>query len=97
MDVIANNLPQFDGDIQDYNSGYTQLSQAFDQMVIHMNELNTMWEGEAHEELKNTFSNDQQKTQTMLDDVLRVYNELKFAHSEYTSCEQKVSGIINDL
>ena len=97
MDVIANNLPQFDGDIQEYNAGYNGLSQAFEQMVGHRNELNTMWEGEAHEQLKATFNEDHQKTKQMLDDVLRVYNELKFAHSEYTSCEQKVSGIIGDL
>lgn len=97
MDVIANNLPQFDGDIQDYNAGYNGLTQAFDQMVLHMNDLNSMWEGEAHEQFKQTFNVDQQKTKQMLDDVLRVYNELKFAHSEYTTCEHNVSALVNDL
>lgn len=97
MDVIANNLPQFDGDIQDYDAGNKGLAQSFDQMVIHMDELNNMWEGEAHEQFKTTFNEDKLKTQQMLSDVLRVYNELKFAHSEYTNCENNVAGIVNDL
>jgi uncharacterized protein YukE len=97
MNVIANNLPQFDGDIQDYAAEQNGLNSAFDQMVAHMNELNSMWEGEAHEQLKQTFTTDQQKVNQMLQDVLRVYKELKFAHSEYTTCESNVAGIINDL
>lgn len=97
MDVIANNLPQFDGDISEYESFRTGLQNSFNELVANIEQLNTMWEGEAHEQFKATFTTDRQKSEKMLEDVLRVENELKFAHSEYTTCENNVANIIAEL
>ena len=96
-DVIANNLPQFQGDIDAYENAEKELSGAFDSMVNNMNQLNTMWEGEALETFKETFARDVVKVNSMLQYLVNVHKELVFAHTEYTECEKNVANIIDQL
>ena len=97
MSIIANDLSRFNQDISDYHISEQELNRNFEQLITHMRELNSMWEGEAHEQLMQTFSVDQNQAQAMVDHIREVYNELIFAHSEYSNCESTVAGIIDSI
>ena len=97
MDIIANDLPRFQQDISDYDAAFQSLQDGSDQLTAHMNDLSRMWEGEAHDQLMETFSADQRRVdelRLMLNDLL---SDLRFAHTEYTSCENDVAGIIESI
>ena len=94
---MANNLETFNGDIGDYNTHYQNLVNHFSDMVDHMNALNNMWEGEAHNELLQTFETDRQKTHDMIDDFNKILEELRFAHTQYSDCERNVANMINQM
>ncbi len=94
---MANNLETFNGDISDYNVYYQNLVQHFNDMVNHMNALNSMWEGEAHNEFLHTFDVDKQKTQNMISDFRKILEELRFAHAQYSDCERSVASMINQM
>ncbi len=66
-------------------------------MVDHMNALNNMWEGEAHDQFLQTFSVDREKTFQMIDDFGKILEELRFAHTEYTLCENSISNMIDSM
>lgn len=97
MQPIANNLPSFNTDIDSYNTAFQSLLGHFNDLVTHMQELNGMWEGEAHEEFLQTFSIDQAKVDDMNEDFNQVLEELRYADKEYETCEGKVAGLIDQL
>ena len=94
---MANDLERFAGDIDDYNGQHQNLINHFNDMVVHMNALNSMWEGEAHDEFLQTFEMDKAKINAMIEDLGKVLEELRFAHSEYTQCENNIAGMINNM
>ena len=95
--VIANHLPRFDGDINNYEAGYKKMESDYNSMLLHVKELDAMWTGEAKDELTAKFDVDKKKADLMFQDLLQTYKELKFAHQEYSACEKKVEGIIGQL
>ncbi len=97
MDVIANDLAKFEQDITDYNGSFSRLDKAQLQLLAHMNELQNMWEGEAHEKFMETFGNDYQKVLAMVDFLKEVLGDMNYADKEYTSCESAVGGIIDSM
>lgn len=94
---MANELERFSGDIGDYSNHFQNLITHFGEMVDHMNALNNMWEGEAHDEFLKTFSVDKEKTNKMIEDFGKILEELRFAHSEYTQCENSIAGMIDQM
>ncbi len=94
---IANELGRFEGDINDYDAYYRNLKEHFGEMVDHMNALNNMWEGEAHNEFLSTFEVDKGKTLQVIEDFKKVLDELRFAHKEYTECERTVARYIDQM
>ncbi len=94
---MANDLERFNGDIGDYNNYFNNLVNHFQDMVDHMNALNSMWEGEAHNEFLQTFEVDKQQTQIMVDDFRVIMEELRYAHNQYTDCENNVANMINQM
>ncbi len=94
---MANNLETFNGDISDYNNHLENLKAHFEDMVNHMNAMNNMWEGEAKDELLQTFETDRHKTNTMIDDFKSILRELRFAHTEYSDCETNVASMIDQM
>lgn len=97
MERIANVLPTFEGDIGEYKSFYEKVVNDFQEMVAHMDELHTMWEGEAHEEFQQTFKIDQAKVEQMIDDFKKVLEELGYAHAAYQKNENQIDQLIADL
>ena len=87
MELIANDLPRFEQDISDYNSAKLNLDKNYEMLVAHMNELNNMWEGEAHNQFLETFQADSVRVAEMLDVLKEIHSQLRFAHTEYTGCE----------
>ena len=94
---MTNDLITFQNDINDYNYYCTNLEQHFQDMVDHMNALNGMWEGEAHDTFLQTFESDKQKTLSMIEDLKRILAELRFAHTQYSDCENTVSAMIEQI
>ncbi|SFB82452.1 WXG100 family type VII secretion target [Butyrivibrio sp. YAB3001] len=94
---MANNLESFNGDIDEYRVHLQQLTDHFNEMITHMSELNSMWEGEAHNDFLSTFEVDKSKTFAMLDDFKKVLSELEFAHTEYSQCENNISNMIEEM
>ena len=97
MDTIANDLSRFDQDIVDFQRAQQDLVNNYEMLVNHMNELSSMWEGEAHDQFLQTFDVDSKRTQQLCLLLKEIYNELRYAHTEYATCENKVASYIENL
>ena len=97
MDIIANDLPVFSSDISEYNGAKNYFDRNHESLVAHMNDLNNMWTGEAHDQFVSTFAQDETKIVRLADLLNEMLSELRFAHEEYTRCESTVSGIIESI
>lgn len=94
---IANNLPVFNNSISDYDRAYQALVRDFSEVVSQITALNAMWTGQAHDALMERFRVDQNDTQAMLDYLRELLDDLRYAHQEYTRCENAVAGIIDAI
>ena len=94
---IANNLTTFKNNIEDYDRGYRELVKDFESVITHMKALNGMWTGEAHDALMQRFDRDSATTQEMIDYMKQILNDLQFANTEYTKCENIVAGIVDSI
>ena len=97
MDTIANDLPKFDQDINDFHGSQQDMVNHYEMLVTHMNELSKMWEGEAHNQLMETFDVDSKRTLELIEMLKEIHDELRFAHSEYTNCENTVASYIDNM
>lgn len=97
MDRIANNLSRFGDDIERFNSQYKELAANMQEVVDNMNSLSSSWEGEAHDQLMQSFEKDRAKMQQMIESIGKVLENLQYADGEYNSCEQRVSSIISQI
>ena len=97
MDVIANDLTKFGQDISDYNQMLNRLDADQVQLLTHMNELQNMWEGEAHDQFMETFNKDYQTVISMVNFLKEVHGDLTYADTEYTDCESSVESIIESM
>ena len=95
--IIANHLQRFDGNITNYYAGFKQLELNYQSMLQHFAELDTMWTSESKDELTNKFNDDRKRGDEMITNLMETYKEMKFAHTEYTTCEKRVEGIIAQL
>ncbi len=97
MEIIANNLPKFNQDIEEYGGALKSIETNYDLLKSHMNELSSMWEGEAHDQMMLTFNKDLDKVNEMIDFLRKTYEHLNYANSEYVQCEGNVTGIIDSI
>lgn len=97
MEQIANNMPRFENQIQGFAGALSSLTAEFEEMTAHMNALNNMWTGEAHDEFLQTFGADAKKVQNMLEYMRTLLANLNYAESEYTNCEQTVGNMIEQI
>lgn len=94
---IANNLSTFKNNIEDYDRGYRDLVRDFEAVTSHMKALNSMWTGEAHDALMQRFERDRGITKDMIDYMKQILDDLRFANTEYTKCENTVAGIVDSI
>lgn len=97
MQQIANDMPRFQNQIQEFAGALNGLTAEFEEMSARMNALNSMWMGEAHDEFLRTFSADTKKVQDMLEYMRTLLSNLNYAESEYTNCEQTVGNMIEQI
>lgn len=97
MEIIANNLNKFDEDITDFKGVFEEMKSNYEMLVTHMNDLNRMWEGEAHNQFLETFSVDSAKVMDMINLLEEISHDLRYAHNEYSNCEVKVATIIDSI
>ena len=97
MEIIANDLPRFLGDIGDYENAFSSFRTHFEQLNEDMAALNSMWEGEAHDALVASYEKDKARLQELSNLLEQIMNEMKFAHEEYSRCENNVSQTIDSI
>ena len=97
MDVIANDLERFGQDITDYNQMLTRLDADQISLLTHMNELQNMWEGEAHNQFMETFNKDYEIVLQMVEFLKELHGDMTYADTEYTECESSVGNIIENM
>ena len=97
MSVMANDLRQFDGDIQAFNAAYRQLSTEYANLLSNMQALGSMWTGEGHDALDARFAGDYQQLGAIVEHFGQMAQALGSASQLYASCERDVRAIIEDL
>ena len=97
MSIIANDLPRYQGDIDDYSTSYNRLIEETQMLAAHMTDLNQMWEGEAHAALIATFAADYAKLQELNAELYRYRQDMQYAHGEYSSCENQIAAMIDSI
>lgn len=97
MEQIANDMSRFENQVQEFAGALNSLMTEFEEMSLHMGELNNMWTGEAHDELLWSFSEDSKNIRSMLEYMKILLSDLYYADEEYTDCEQRVRNIIEQL
>ncbi|MBE5912016.1 WXG100 family type VII secretion target [Pseudobutyrivibrio sp.] len=97
MDVIANDLGRFDPDIENFKGDEKGLNKNFESLVEHVTTLNTMWDGAAYNTFINRFNRDKEEAQNLINQLENVYNNLRFAYTEYSDCENSVASVIDEM
>lgn len=97
MDRIANEMASFEGRKQDFANALRKLEENFNALATHMRELNNMWTGEAHDEFLKTFADDEKTVQSVIQYMRILSNNLNYADIQYTTCENTVSNIIDQI
>ena len=97
MNRIANDMEKFEDQIQKFDNALNKLETGFEEMAIHMRELNSMWTGEAHDEFLITFENDEKMVLKMIEYMKVLLSNLNYADTEYANCESTVSHMIEQI
>lgn len=66
-------------------------------MQSDVNALNGMWTGDANKEFNKAFQDDIKDLSDVCDNIQSIIDYERKAKSEYDSCEQKVSDLIDSI
>lgn len=66
-------------------------------MQTDVDELNRMWSGDANEAFNETFQSDIDNLNKICNDIQSVINYEENAKTEYDTCEEKISELINTI
>ena len=94
---LGNELQGFKRDIDSFESTRGRVDQTAKRLFQAVLELNSMWEGAAHDAFEQSFKADNATVEEVLQFLTGYKNDLDTAHQEYTKCENNVSGIIGAL
>ena len=97
MELIANDLRMLVQDITEYNQYYNALNADQLNLLIHMNELQDMWEGDGHEQFVDAFNKDYRQMVNIVNFLREVLEDITMADKEYSSCEASIANIIGNM
>ena len=96
-DVIANNLPIFNRDIEKMENLVTQLESVRSRLFNELAALNDMWEGPAHDGLMARFNADNTFAEEFIKFLKDVTNDYREAHKAYSDCEARIAETISSM
>lgn len=92
--VNTNKLQKTTSDIED---ALKDIKNKIKSMESDVKALNSMWTGEAYDAFNQAFDDDIADLNTVCDNIQSVIDYEKKAKSEYDSCEQKVSDLVDKI
>lgn len=96
-EIIANDLGRFGDSITEFGNACTALEKDFSEVVRHMEGLNAMWSGEAHDALLKRFKEDQANARKIIDFMKEILEDLNYAQTQYRGCENTVGSIVDSI
>lgn len=84
-------------DAEKVKTGIDNISKKLAEMENSVSELDNMWDGESSEAFKKAFHDDIALTDTMLKNLLNIYQYEINAAAEYDACENKVEQLVNEI
>ncbi len=97
MQVLEQDMRELHKDVQSLRTIFkdlqTQLTAIFDQMQM----LDSSWAGSAQATMKNVWLEDQSAAADMLNDLKELCGLFQNAENEYGNCENRISGLINNM
>ena len=94
---MANNLEAFRRDIGVFETAYAGMNTNYRRLFDDINTLGTTWEGPAHSAYDAQFKADAAMFEELLNLLKQIMDDLNFAHREYSTCEQNVRDLINNI
>ena len=96
-DVIGVDLEKMGKDIQTLTDNIKTIREDINQLFCIVEELDSMWDGQANEAFMNQFNQDNENFKIVCDNVEGMIKEMNEARNEYIKCEEYVGSEIDTL
>ena len=94
---IKINTKSLKKDTEDISNALKTIQTKIESLQSDVTALNQMWTGDANKEFNKAFQDDITDLEQICKSIQKLINYEKKAKSEYNSCEQKVSDLIDDI
>ena len=88
---------QLNKDIGDLGESIKKAEKTLSDMVQEMEELNSMWQGQANLAFQAQFQNDNVLMQELLQEMLKLEECMRYASGEYVKCENEVKDMVDSI
>lgn len=88
---------QLNRDIEELEENITNANQSLTAMVQEMDELNSMWQGQANDAFRAQFANDNTMMQELLKEMQKLEECMRYASGEYVKCESEVKNMVDSI
>ena len=88
---------QLNKDIGDLDADIKRAEKTLTDMVQEMEELNSMWQGQANMAFRVQFQNDNVMMQELLEEMIKLEECMRYASSEYVKCENEVKDMVDSI
>lgn len=79
------------------NEQLEALKKGMEDIFLDISEMDAMWDGEANSAFNQQFGIDHQMMNDMFGTIRNIIDCYDFAETEYTKCEDEVSGIVHSI
>ena len=88
---------QLNRDIGELDENINKATKTLTEMVQEMEELNSMWQGQANMAFRAQFQNDNVLMQELLQEMQKLEECMRYASSEYVKCENEVKDMVDSI
>ena len=97
IDKIKVNTNKLSNTTNDIEDALKDIKKKVNAMKADVKALNSMWTGDAYDAFDKAFQDDMKDLGTICDNIQSVIDYEKKAKTEYDSCEQKVSELVDSI
>lgn len=97
ISYIEIDTDQLKRDTQELLENKQSAESVLNEMVQDIEELNTMWSGQANRAFRVQFSKDVQLMQELLEKMEKLAECMDFASAEYVRCEGEVKSMVDSI
>lgn len=94
---IKINTIRLNSDANEIASRITSLTQEMNALKQSVNQMNSMWTGEAKNAFVAAFNNDMKALETMIKDIESIHTYETNAKTKYENCERQVEQLVNSI